>query len=362
MAKGVWITNEMRERIAQMRNDGIPVKDIAEQMERSSNYIYRILRNMNSADPINKRQKTTAFELSTATATVPDVARSYDADEKSNRNFGDLPDPNSSILCAVENMEVSACEPEQSFEQLLSQAQARQHTVNATVLFSTETSTEDKPHALQLPNELTNASNSLNHSAELTQDITFCDHLKPTQLQLQPSTKQFPTNSRLRTQKPSSHQSSALDFSMLDEPQVKTKSSNKTRDFFGGLDDLLKQIQDEIQRLKSLIQSDLYDAQLLQMLMKFHAEIQLLQYKKTLSANELSKCAEDQGVNDQESGNLLRQKLSTEITLLSLQVDRERLELEREQIKHKTTSLICRKTLLEANASSNNVNGSFPRQ
>ncbi|CAI5710069.1 unnamed protein product [Peronospora destructor] len=60
-----------------------------------------------------------------------------------------------------------------------------------------------------------------------------------------------------------------------------------------GLNKLLKQIQDEIRRLEGSAQSDVYDAQLLQLLVKFYAQILLMQLQKTLSDTESSKRARD---------------------------------------------------------------------
>ncbi|KAL4163126.1 hypothetical protein KRP22_015237 [Phytophthora ramorum] len=112
--------------------------------------------------------------------------------------------------------------------------------------------------------------------------------------------------------------------------------------------ELLERIQDEIRRLGSLAQSDIYDAQLLQMLVKFRAEMLLVRMQKAhCKVVEVScKRVTEEGSGDMETNSLLRQRLVKEIALLEVQAARERLELERERIKHKTTSILCRKRLL----------------
>ncbi|CAI5746395.1 unnamed protein product [Peronospora destructor] len=130
-----------------------------------------------------------------------------------------------------------------------------------------------------------------------------------------------------------------------------------------GLNKLLKQIQDEIRRLEGSAQSDVYDAQLLQLLVKFYAQkILLMQLQKTLSDTESSKRARDTDTDGNETSRLLREKLAKEIALLNVHADRETLELERERIRHKTTSMICRKTLLDANTPQADVDQLFSYQ
>ncbi|CAI5727821.1 unnamed protein product [Peronospora destructor] len=129
-----------------------------------------------------------------------------------------------------------------------------------------------------------------------------------------------------------------------------------------GLNKLLKQIQDEIRRLEGSAQSDVYDAQLLQLLVKFYAQILLMQLQKTLSDTESSKRARDTDTDGNETSRLLREKLAKEVALLNVHADRETLELEREQIRHKTTSMICLKTLLDANTSQADVDQLFSYQ
>ncbi|CAI5741503.1 unnamed protein product [Peronospora destructor] len=129
-----------------------------------------------------------------------------------------------------------------------------------------------------------------------------------------------------------------------------------------GLNKLLKQIQDEIRRLEGSPQSDVYDAQLLQLLVKFYAQILLMHLQKTLSDTESSKRARDTYTDGNETSRLLREKLAKEIALLNVHADRETLELERERIRHKTTSMICRKTLLDANTPQADVDQLFSYQ
>ncbi|CAH0475065.1 unnamed protein product [Peronospora belbahrii] len=136
-----------------------------------------------------------------------------------------------------------------------------------------------------------------------------------------------------------------------------------TPDSTDRLNKLLKRIQDEIRRLEGSNLSDVYDAQLLQMLVKFHAEILLMQLQRALFDAESSKRAKDTADDDgNETSRLLREKLAKEIALLNVQAHRETLELERERIRHRTTSMICRKTLLDANTPQADVDQLFSHQ
>ncbi|KAL4164449.1 hypothetical protein KRP22_004315 [Phytophthora ramorum] len=143
-----------------------------------------------------------------------------------------------------------------------------------------------------------------------------------------------------------------------------TTGSTTTRNYSSDdrFDKLLERIQDEIRRLGSLAQSDIYDAQLLQMLVKFRAEMLLVRMQKAhCKVVEVScKRVTEEGSGDMETNSLLRQRLVKEIALLEVQAARVRLELERERIKHKTTSILCRKRLLGAHASPADVDKLLP--
>lgn len=345
-----------------MRKDGVSVKDIADLMQCSPNYIYRILRKLNGTEPIKKKQKIVAHSAS-APATATNGAPSHDSIVERDRLREEVVDSSAALRCAVENISVSAYEPNlmskpiQGLKQLQPHAQG-QGTVSASVVFSTEASTVDRPHTAQTSNGtwiLTDPASSLSCSAELPNVSTGAS--QHNQVQLQPSAKQLASASRvpISADRPSKQTSSSLSNLRAN------KTTSNAREASNGLQDLLEQAQNEIQRLQNLAQFDRYDAQVLHVLIKFHADVHLLQLKKTLPPDDLGK-QEDQGVDNMDTSHLLRQKLSKEISLLSLQVDRERLELEREQSRHKTASIMCRKNLLEANSSPIDVDQLLPRQ
>ncbi|KUF81597.1 hypothetical protein AM587_10003843 [Phytophthora nicotianae] len=371
MAKAAWLSDAERERIVQMRKGGVSVKDIAQQTERSANYIYRVLRKAKGAEPTKKKQKTMVSDVSTANARAAlAVSQRNDTGEGRDQLLQDLTDPSSSLMCAVESMEVSAYEPipllrSERGSERQTQSQTRQDAVNSAVSFSAAANASSnvaKPHAEQNSEELwlltdTTSTTGRPEGSSPTKTPSS-DASSNKQLQLQPSNKRKPSAPQTSTQTSAASTSSLLVNLHLPRSRAETTNNSKAS---RGVDGLLQRVQDEIGRLEGLTQSDIYDAQLLQMLVKFHAETLLVQLQKTLSVGGSNKRAR-QDTAGQETSRLLRQKLAKEIALLNVQADRERLELEREQIRHKTTSMICRKTLLDANASPIDVDQLFPRQ
>ncbi|CAI5746394.1 unnamed protein product [Peronospora destructor] len=310
MAKSIWVSDEERVKILQMRKDGVSVSTIAKKTERSTNFIYRILKKAN--DSVQTKTKHKTCNTSAINGPSAPIAAA-ESNDRRDRLWGDLPDSTAAFLCAVEGMEVSSYEPipmprsMKSFEQRYNQVQqSRLESVNVNVGFAGAPVAFDagKPQSVEATDEFW-----------LLTDTT----------------------------------SSSL--------------TNMNADSTDGLNKLLKQIQDEIRRLEGSAQSDVYDAQLLQLLVKFYAQkILLMQLQKTLSDTESSKRARDTDTDGNETSRLLREKLAKEIALLNVHADRETLELERERIRHKTTSMICRKTLLDANTPQADVDQLFSYQ
>ncbi|CAI5710064.1 unnamed protein product [Peronospora destructor] len=234
MAKGIWISDEERVKILQMRKEGVSVSTIAKKTERSTNFIYRILKKANDSVQTKTKHKTCNTSAINGPS-APIVAA--ESNDRRDRLWGDLPDSTAAFLCAVEGMEVSSYEPipmprsVKSFEQRYNQVQqSRLESVNVNVGFAGAPVAFDagKPQSVEATDE----------------------------------------------------------FWLLTD----TTSSSHSTD---GLNKLLKQIQDEIRRLEGSAQSDVYDAQLLQLLVKFYAQILLMQLQKTLSDTESSKRARD---------------------------------------------------------------------
>ncbi|CAI5746391.1 unnamed protein product [Peronospora destructor] len=279
MAKGIWVSDEERVKILQMRKDGVSVSTIAKKTERSTNFIYRILKKAN--DSVQTKTKHKTCNTSAINGPSAPIAAA-ESNDRRDRLWGDLPDSTAAFLCAVEGMEVSSYEPipmprsMKSFEQRYNQVQqSRLESVNVNVGFAGAPVAFDagKPQSVEATDE----------------------------------------------------------FWLLTD----TTSSSHSTD---GLNKLLKQIQDEIRRLEGSAQSDL---------------------QKTLSDTESSKRARDTDTDGNETSRLLREKLAKEIALLNVHADRETLELERERIRHKTTSMICCKTLLDANTPQADVDQLF---
>ncbi|CAI5710032.1 unnamed protein product [Peronospora effusa] len=373
MAKGIWISDEERVKILQMRKDGVPVSTIAKRTERSTNFIYRILKKANGPAQIKTKHKT--FNTSAINGPSASIAAA-ERNDKRDQLSGDLTDSNPAFLCAVEGMEVSSYEPipmprsVKSFEQRYNQVQqSRLESVDVNVGFANAPVVSDavKPQSVEATDEFwlltdtTSSSRTLSSSSD-----TSKRNQEQRQLSLQPlkrkktsaATAQNPDEKNTQTTCTPTPSSLLAGLQL----QCSQTAKNMTADSTDGLSELLKRIQNEIRRLEGSAQSDVYDAQLLQLLVKFYAEILFMQLQKTLSDAEASKRGRDADTDGNETSRLLREKLAKEIALLNVQADRETLELERERIRHKTTSMICRKTLLDANTPQADVDQLFSYQ
>ncbi|KAE9337667.1 hypothetical protein PF008_g12423 [Phytophthora fragariae] len=348
MAKGKWMSEAEVQRIVQMRTDGVPVTTIAKQVDRSTNYIYRILKRFNNQQQPQQQQQQEANLSTTNSSATPATATARVAPVQQPQQ----PQPSDALLCAVESLEVSAYEPIPMPKSVGNSTQAQElhpGSVNSSVAF---TSGPPKPHSDDTPEFwlLSDVTSTVNTSMPQAADSDTSSRT-----QEQPSKKQKTRDTT--TSSSAAPTSSALTVTRQSPRSESSAMTNQESDT-AGLGELLKRVQDEIRRLEHLRQANVYDAQLLQMLVKFHADMLLLQLQKT-QFNAANRRAADEGV---ETSRLLRERLGKEIALLNVQADRERLELEREQIKHKATTLLCRKRLLDANASLIDVDQVFPRQ
>ncbi|CAI5727826.1 unnamed protein product [Peronospora destructor] len=79
MAKGIWISDEERVKILQMRKDGVSVSIIAKKTERNTNFIYRILKKA------NKTCSTSAINGPSA------LIAAAESNDRRDRLWGDLP-------------------------------------------------------------------------------------------------------------------------------------------------------------------------------------------------------------------------------------------------------------------------------
>ncbi|GMF61642.1 unnamed protein product [Phytophthora fragariaefolia] len=349
MAKGRWMSDAEVQQIVQMRRGGVPVTTIAKHVGRSANYIYRTLKKFNTQQQQLQQEAnvtTTGISATPETATTATAtARPVAAPLQQPRQL----QPNAALLCAVESMEVSPYEPIPMPKSVRnSDPRPIPGSVSASVGFTTEppasVHSDDPPDLWLLSETDSSTAKSMTESAEL-------DTLDRTQVQ--PPKKQK-TQERI-TPSPSAPTSSAL--AVVNQPQRSEVSTLSQQSDTAGLEELLKRVQVEIRRLEKSRQADVYDAQVLQLLVKFHAEMLLVQLQKTQF-----NAATRRGEADMETSQLVRERLMKEIALLNVQADRERIELEHEQIKHKATTLLCRKRLLDAHASPTDVDHLFPRQ
>ncbi|KAI9906113.1 hypothetical protein PsorP6_014217 [Peronosclerospora sorghi] len=362
MARGVWISDEERAKILRMRQDGVPVSTIAKQIERSTNFIYRMLKKHGFVSSRIAQQEPPAGAPScsrnetVAPATVgvckPIVETGHD------RLMPDLADSSAALLCAVESMEVASYDPVPMPTQprgidkqptLVQPSQAADN-VDASVTFDNapgappcaRSRKSDAPDELWLTMDAPVVSmvQSLSSSnpSERNQVPTPTLSVEPVKKKQRTTTSITP--SREVAQGPTQPVSKATASSLLtlqsqQRPQMPRKTTTDTAD---GMNGLLTRIQDEIRRLEGSALSDIYDAQLQQILVKVHADILLMQLQKTFSESDCRKLPRNGDAESKETGRLLRQKLAQEISLLKVQADRERLEMER--LRHTTKSTV----------------------
>ncbi|GMF13792.1 unnamed protein product [Phytophthora lilii] len=357
MAKAKALSVEEHQRILQLRKDGVSVSAIAKQVERSTYCIYRVLKKNNEeqAPPLQQEAPKKKQKVAKAPPATFNPAPQL---------LEGPTDSSAALLCAVESVEVSPYKPipmppsvrSSERQQPPSRAQGvRPGSVNASVSFSNtpvdksvaKPQNEDTAEFWLSPDPL---EPTTTQTAPVTESGVGRKRVQPQQLSKKP---QQPTKKTVNSgvSKQATQPSSALVVNLSRVPVTNKRGSSNT-----GVDGLLNRIQDEIQRLEGLSQSDGYDAQLLQMLVKFRAEILLVQLQK-MHAN-----AQEGSAEEKETNQLLHEKLVKEIALLNVQADREKLELEREQIRYKMTTMVCRKRLLDANASPTDIDQLFPRQ
>ncbi|OWZ09860.1 hypothetical protein PHMEG_00017371 [Phytophthora megakarya] len=274
MGKNVFMSETQIDRIVQMRKDGVPVKTIAKDVDRSTNYIYRITKKHGDPQPQKKK---------VATVPVPD----------------NLSDSSAALLCAVESMEVAPYEP----IPIPRSVSAESRSGNTSVGFT---------------------SVSSGKSVDTPEDFWLLDAAATNDSTSRPTKKQKTLIAPIQSQM------------SIPLPPIQLQRAPSNENCGSGT--FLKLVQDEIRRLEGLTHPDIFDTQFMQMLVKFHAELLLVQLQKT-HFNTTASRANGRDTDAKETSRLLHEKLAKEIAVLNVQADRERLELEREQIKHKATTM-----------------------
>ncbi|RLN70161.1 hypothetical protein BBJ28_00000272 [Nothophytophthora sp. Chile5] len=431
MARGKWLSGEERHQILQMRQQGVPVAAISAKLGRSTHFIYRILRNPDantkkmpvpsggSDDHNAKKRKTTVSvvpsdvlnpTMTNRTSGVYGNACNATNSSAPSLQLRDAGNPlaeipaatNSALLCAVESMEVSSCEP----IPFIPPAVGPDHTesframLNASVGFSTAPSTntgnslqrqtaEDYWFRSPAPAPVSRPSYQPSRQASVSRPsyvpltqvsqpaATNNGAYRRNQAQAPPARPKAATASSVRPQSRKTAAvppplmpvatSSALVVAKPSQQQRKPlkEVANKENEPNAPLDGLFVRIQDEIRRLETANQSNIYDAQLLQVLVKFQAEMRLVHLQKTHSeaaAGGKRPTEENDTTSEgKETSHLLRDKLAMEIMLMNVQADRAKLELEREQIKNKMASILCRKRLEDKDIPLADVDRLFPQ-
>ncbi|KAG7384797.1 hypothetical protein PHYBOEH_009315 [Phytophthora boehmeriae] len=364
MAHGRWISDEEKQQIVDLRREGVPVSAISDHIGRSTNFIYRILRKASTITPeptvtTTKKQKTTASA----------------APQQSQRNAAAVSDSNEPLLCAVDSVEVS-CEPipftPSTTNQEPSPEPLQPSVRNATVGFTTT-----PPLA---PNKVVNSAAQaaeefwipsqmpVLYAPQTVATVTQHTGTDTAAVQLQPERQVPSTQSPSRDVPVPSIPSSSSELVVpvqLPMQQSQPLEAAAADGQESTLDELLKRIQDEIHRLENADPSDIYDAQLLQVLVKFQAEMRLVQLQRahldtTLRVKRAR--AEEIATAGKDIDGLLRERLEMEVALLNVQADREKLELYREQIKHQLTSMLCRRKLQDTDISSADLDWLLSRQ
>lgn len=343
MAQGRWLSNEERQKIIDLRAQGVSVTAISLELKRSTNFIYRILKKAReSSEGVQataaKKQKTSDSSEATEPLQPMEISAGGVVD--------------ASATLSVDGVEVS-CEPISFLQESVQPG-----VVTTSVGIATAEpviNAVSKPACHPVPEPAPQPADTVTHK----------EMDKSTQAQVA-NTPAQPSSPKVFNASSNAAPSmwSALSTLVLSDKAHTSQplECSTATDQASTVDALLKRIQDEIHRLEAVSKSDVYDAQLLQVLVKFQAEMRLLLLQKTQA-----KAAEDEKrakVVDtgcmKETDTLLREKLAMEIALLNVQADREKLELQREQIKHHMASILCRKQLQGADVSPTDVDRLFP--
>jgi hypothetical protein len=373
MAKDSWISDKERERILTLRKAGVPVSEIAKQAQRSTNYIYRLLRKVNGHVPTKRKPKTTVSDPPAAgSGAAPSVEAPASGVGSGSRLLDELSEvSNDELLCSVDGVHVPACEaipmPRSMQESELRQTPARAQVQAAPVAVAAGVGFDVacQPRSTVGNDAFCRPRNDSPSAARLGRSMVVqAVDADQAPLSKKPKTSSLPLGTPSPGQNtvvPASS-SLAVDFQLPRSQTLESTALSNVAASSDGLGGLLQRIQDEIRRLESLGQADLYDTQLLQMLVKFHAELLLVHIQKMHSSVSSSKRARGEDSWGTEASRLLREKLQKEIALLNIQADREKLELERDQIRHQAATMLCRNQLLGANASPTDVDQLFPRR
>ncbi|KAJ8561623.1 hypothetical protein ON010_g8059 [Phytophthora cinnamomi] len=144
MAKGKWMSEAEVQQIVHMRKDGVSVASIAKQVDRSTNYIYRVLKRVNSQQQPQPQQQHEANATTTDTSATPATAtatpRSVAVPLQPSHS-----QPSATLLCAVESLELSAYEPIPMPRSVHNSTLPG--SVSASVAFTTAQANAPKPHS-----------------------------------------------------------------------------------------------------------------------------------------------------------------------------------------------------------------------
>uniref|UniRef100_M4BLY8 Uncharacterized protein n=1 Tax=Hyaloperonospora arabidopsidis (strain Emoy2) TaxID=559515 RepID=M4BLY8_HYAAE len=380
MARGIWTSDEERHKILHLRQNGMPVAAIAKHMERSINFVYRILKKANGPVQMPSTKLKTAVAETVTTAAIDATSSSAPLAAATNTKARDRNDQQrmEQFVTSSHSAAVRGAEPMAELGQsskLQEHGQLQQsgpETVDGRGCFGSVRIADNhsrmaESHRSETLDDfwrLTDASflNFVPNPSTSLDDVGSAEQNQAqTQLIGQPINRQKNSSATFRDALRTNAQVVSTSTSLLAnlQQQRPQTAGNRTGDSTNSISGFLTRILDEIERLHRSAQSDVYDAQLLHMLLKFHAKVQLMQLQKSFSNGIPSKRARVDEMECTITNRLLREKLAKEIALIDVQANRERLELEREQIRHKTASLICRKTLLDANTSQAEVDRLF---
>lgn len=342
MAQGRWLSNEERQKIIDLRAQGVSVTAISLELKRSTNFIYRILKKARESSEGVQATAAKKQKMSDSSAATEPL-------QPMEISAGGVVDASATL--SVDGVEVS-CEPIAFLQE-----NGQPGVVTTSVGIATA---EPVINAVSKP-----AGHSVPEPASQPADtVTHKEMEKSSQAQVvnTPAQPSSPKAFNAISNAAPSMWSALSTLVLSDKAHASQPLECPTEtDQDSTVDALLKRIQDEIHRLEGVSTSDVYDAQLLQVLVKFQAEMRLLLLQKSQAkaADEKRAKVVDTGCI-KETDTLLREKLAMEIALLNVQADREKLELQREQIKHHMASILCRKQLQGADVSPTDVDRLFP--
>lgn len=292
MARGRWVTDAERERVLQLQRDGLDTKEIAVEVNRSYHFVYRILKDPTGGRRVsvdgNRRKR-----VKTARTTTSEDGLRVDSSGSLPPAMGSstlVTDPQATqVALSSGNGEMEAtCEPI-PFEDATPTLVALDRQWNSALSAAQVNEDEEEAVAPVVPiasasNDLVRRPTMLHHSDLVAEERGHSLQLIQQIEQMYPSVLVAPRFHGSIVGQASSDESEHSDSDTLATP---TPPAAPVPDDIAEDNpfELYDVLENEIRRLQAVDVCSLYDAQLLQLMVKFQADIRLLSLQQEYASD-----------------------------------------------------------------------------